>query len=98
VTVETQFNQAMRIKDPLVRARRLHAVVFPAVIELHRSVLDARAKAVAEANLTLSYGTIAEALGCSKPLVQQLAQAGRGRPIIPKPRRRRHDPDRPGTG
>lgn len=76
-----EFEKAQRIKDPLVRARVIHQKVLPALDGFRKEVIDARARAAFDA----AYGDgspsrgrqvfqteVAEELGISKPLAQQL--------------------------
>ena len=75
-TVEEMLLTAAQIEDPVERARLLHSTVLPAADALRRQVIRNRARAVAQAKRRNSYSTLAGILGCSKPLIQQLAAAG----------------------
>lgn len=75
-TVEQMLLDATQIEDPVDRARVLHRDVLPAADSLRRQVIRSRARSVAKAKRGHSYSALANELGCSKPLIQQLAAAG----------------------
>lgn len=83
--VENLFVSAMKVEDPLERARLLNEEVLPAVGELRQQIIKQRALSVKEAcdfgggndSEGLTYSKVASELGVSKPLIQQMVALAR---------------------
>jgi predicted DNA-binding protein (UPF0251 family) len=82
--IESRLKEVLSEADPVVRAKRLHSEMLPAVAEVRRQIIEARALAIKESCEFggsdadgLSYFEIAEELGVSKPLIQQMVALAR---------------------
>ena len=77
------LEQASNQEDPLERAKFLNREVLPAIAELKQSVIMQRALSVKEAcdfgneGEGLTYSQVANELGVSKPLIQQIVALAR---------------------
>ena len=81
--VQDLIERAMEEQDPLERARLLNDQVLPAIADLKKSVITQRALSVKEAcdfgnqGDGLTYSQVANELGVSKPLIQQMVALAR---------------------
>lgn len=82
--IEAKLKETLQEVDPVKRAKKLHSEMLPAVAELRRQIIEARALAIKEScefggpdNDGLSYFEIAEELKVSKPLIQQMVALAR---------------------
>jgi len=82
--IEARLKQVMAIEDPVERAMVLHSEMLPAVAEVRRNIIEARALAIKEScdfggddAEGLSYSEIADKLNVSKPLIQQMVALAR---------------------
>lgn len=83
MSVEGLMEDALDSDDPLERARLLNEEVLPAVTALRQSIITQRALSVKEAcdfgngGDGFTYSQVANTLGVSKPLVQQMVALAR---------------------
>ena len=82
--IESRLQEVLKIDDPVKRSITLHNEMLPAVAEIRRSIIEARALAIKEScefggpdAEGLSYSQIAEELAVSKPLIQQMVALAR---------------------
>lgn len=82
--IESTLKEVLRVSDPVKRAELLHNEMLPMVSEIRRQIIEARALAIKEScefggpeGEGLSYSQVADHLGVSKPLVQQMVALGR---------------------
>jgi DNA-binding transcriptional regulator YdaS (Cro superfamily) len=82
--IESSLKEVLSITDPVKRAELLHNQMIPQVAEIRRQIIEARALAIKESCEFggtdadgLSYSQIADMLGVSKPLVQQMVALAR---------------------
>ena len=82
--IESSLKEILSITDPVKRAELLHSQMIPQVAEIRRQIIEARALAIKESCEFgghdadgLSYSQIADLLGVSKPLVQQMVALAR---------------------
>lgn len=82
--IEAKLKEILAIEDPVKRAIALHSEMLPAVSEIRRSIIEARALAIKEScdfggvdAEGLSYSEIADKLSVSKPLIQQMVALAR---------------------
>ena len=82
--IEDNLADVLKISDPVLRSKKLHCEMLPAVSEIRRQIIEARALAIKEscefggADFSgLSYSEIAGELNVSKPLIQQMVALGR---------------------
>jgi DNA-directed RNA polymerase specialized sigma24 family protein len=82
--IEAELKNVLKIEDPVERAKQLHAEMLYKVAEIRRQIIEARALAIKESCEFggvdadgLSYSEIAQELGVSKPLIQQMVALAR---------------------
>lgn len=82
--IESRLQEVLKIEDPVKRSIVLHNEMLPAVAEIRRNIIEARALAIKEScefggpdAEGLSYSQIAEELAVSKPLIQQMVALAR---------------------
>lgn len=82
--IESRLKEVLSIEDPVERATVLHSEMLPAVAEIRRAIIEARALAIKEScdfggadAEGLSYSEIADKLNVSKPLIQQMVALAR---------------------
>jgi hypothetical protein len=82
--IEAKLKETLQEVDPVKRAKKLHSEMLPAVAEVRRQIIEARALAIKEScefggpdSEGLSYFEIAEELKVSKPLIQQMVALAR---------------------
>ena len=81
--VQQLLSQSLATEDPLERARILNEDVLPAVTEFRQTIIKQRALSVKEAcdfgagGDGLTYSQVANELGVSKPLIQQMVALAR---------------------
>lgn len=82
--IESRLQEVLKIEDPVKRSIALHNEMLPAVAEIRRGIIEARALAIKEScefggpdAEGLSYSEIAEELLVSKPLIQQMVALAR---------------------
>lgn len=82
--IESRLKEVLSIEDPVQRALVLHTEMLPAVAEMRRNIIEARALAIKEScdfggadAEGLSYSEIADKLNVSKPLIQQMVALAR---------------------
>lgn len=82
--IEAKLKETLQEVDPVKRAKKLHSEMLPAVAEVRRQIIEARALAIKEScefggpdGEGLSYFEIAEELKVSKPLIQQMVALAR---------------------
>lgn len=82
--IESRLKEVLLIEDPVQRSMVLHSEMLPAVAEIRRNIIEARALAIKEScdfggtdAEGLSYSEIAEKLNVSKPLIQQMVALAR---------------------
>jgi DNA-directed RNA polymerase specialized sigma24 family protein len=82
--IEAELKNVLKIEDPVERAKQLHTEMLYKVSEIRRQIIEARALAIKESCEFggvdadgLSYSEIAQELGVSKPLIQQMVALAR---------------------
>lgn len=84
MSIEQELKRVMSIEDPVERATLLHTKMIPYVAEIRRQIIEARALSIKEScefggpdAEGFSYSEMADRLGVSKPLIQQMVALAR---------------------
>lgn len=84
MSIEQEIQKTLAIQDPIERATVLHKRLLPQVAEIRRQIIEARALSIKEScdfggndGEGFSYSQMADTLGVSKPLIQQMVALAR---------------------
>lgn len=84
MSIENELQKTLAIVDPVERATVLHKKMLPYVAEIRRQIIEARALSIKEScdfggadADGFSYSEMADTLGVSKPLIQQMVALAR---------------------